>query len=91
LRDIVYNRHLCNWYKLENLEPWLELPLDSSYIADGIKKDKSACERLPKWKSIKSLSKEDSDVFQQIARAIARREGVNRVHLDLKYWRKGKL
>jgi len=90
LRGVVYNRLLCDWYKIRHLEPWLEVPLDS-YVINGIKGDKKRDERLPKWKSIKSLNKEDSDMFQQIAKNIARREGVRRIHLDLKYWRQGKL
>ncbi len=90
LRSVVYNRLLCDWYKIRHLEPWLEVPLDS-YVVGGIKKDKRPNEKIPKWKSIKSLKKEDSNVFQQVAKNIARREGINRIHLDLKYWRRGKL
>lgn len=90
LRDVIYNKQLCDWYKLKHLELWLEVPLDS-YVVDGIKKDKRVGEKLPKWKSIKSLSKKDSCEFQKIARNVARREGINRIHLDLKYWRQGKM
>src|SRR5712691_5811356 len=36
LRNVVYNRFLCDHYRLLRLEPWLELPLDSQ-VAKGLR------------------------------------------------------
>ncbi len=85
LRDVVYNRYLCKYFKLEQIQGWLEVPLDS-FTAKGIRRN-AARKDVPKWISIKGLNQTDSNLYQGAARDIARRKRTSRVHLDLWYWR----
>jgi hypothetical protein len=83
LRDVVYNKYLCERLNLEQIESWLELPLDK-YVAEFL------CiydKNLPRWHSIKYLSKEDSQLYQLAAARLANEKGVARIHLDLWLWR----
>jgi hypothetical protein len=90
-RELVYNKFLAEQYsipknfsKCNKLLSHLEVPLDS-HVAEAIieRSDKS----LPKWEAIKALKQFESDLYQEEANAIAAREGVARVHLDLVFWR----
>lgn len=87
LRDALYNTFLCRHYRLRNIEPWLEIPLDK-FVAAGLHRDYSG-EDLPKWNGIKSLTPENSLAFQRAAKVVAEEKGIARVHLDLFYWRAG--
>ncbi len=86
-RDVIYNYYLRqkldindnSHVHLQNLE----VPLDKD-VALGLKNNKS---NLDKWVSIKSLTKEISDKYQNAAKEIAVEKGVLRIHLDLEYWR----
>ena len=100
-RNINYNyydswpgsEHLCpgcdlqfylrREYELERSEHLLELPLDSN-VAKGLLKKRS---KLPRWQSIKNLTRCDSAKYQADAAEIARCEGVPSVYLDIWYWR----
>jgi hypothetical protein len=87
LRDILYNRYLCEHFKFKRIEKWLELPLDSE-TAQGIKSAiPPHC--LPRWPGIKYLKTHESKCFQKAAFWIARQQGKARIHLDLLYWRNG--
>jgi len=85
-RDVAYSIVLTEWYGIEQIMPWLEVPLDNDVIK-GIKKDKGKAIKLPKWNSIRKLEEHGSREFQKEAKNIGDREGLYRVHLDLKYWR----
>jgi hypothetical protein len=86
IRDVAYNLVLTEWYGIDQIMPWLEVPLDNDVIK-GIKKDKRKALELPNWNSIRKLEKHESRKFQKEAKHIGDAEGVYRVHLDLKYWR----
>ena len=88
LRDVLYNTYLNKYYSFYKVEKYLEVPLDS-YTIKGIKED-SKTNSLPKWKGIKYLNLEYSKIFQNLAKDIAKRKGIARVHLDLLYWRNNK-
>jgi hypothetical protein len=90
LRDVVYCRPLCEHYKLADLEPWLEVPLDSNVYA-GLLKDADKPEDVVCWPKLKKLELEDSNKLQIVASAIAGKFHVARVHLDVRYWRKAAL
>jgi len=88
LRDVVYSRLLADHYRLGRVEPWLELPLDSNTYR-GLAEDwKGPCE-IPRWPRLKNLGRDTSRELQTIAAAIAKSLHTHRVHLDIKYWRKG--
>ena len=85
IRDAVYNRHLCEAYGLKRIERFTEVPLDS-FVAKALIATKEG-EELPKWKTIKHLTKEESGKFQEVAEIVAKRNKTRRVHLDLYCWR----
>lgn len=86
LRDCHYSRFLCAAYRLEAIEPFLEVPLDGVV---GRRLRELAEERgdaVPRWRSIRCLSRGDSARYQRFARALAAEAGHARVHLDLSLW-----
>ncbi len=86
LRGVVYNRYLCQEYDLYQIEPWLEVPLDS-HVANGLRLEKDG-DDLPRWTTVKWLQPAISSVYQEFANNIASEKGISRVHLDLFYWRR---
>ena len=86
LRGCLYNRYLCSLHRLERIESWLEVPLDS-HVAKGLKQE-AGRDALPVWTTVIGLTPQNSDRFQAFASEVAKRDGVLRVHLDLKYWRR---
>jgi hypothetical protein len=86
--DRVYSRMLCAHYRLERIEPFLGLPLDgvvgqalgTAAIARG------QHHRLPRWKSIRRLTPEQSVLYQGFATELAAEAGHARVHLDVVIW-----
>lgn len=85
LRDLVYNRFLCEHYRLERIEPWLELPLDS-HVAKGLRKERGGS-RVPRWKTVIGLDAKLNDEYQTFASDVARQKHTSRIHLDIIYWR----
>lgn len=86
LRDVFYNKYLAPTYKMDQLEPLLEIPLDTQ-VAEKIQEYPQG-KNLP-WNRIKHTTKDENIAFQDAARDIAK---VNilirfRVHLDLIFWR----
>ena len=87
LRNCLYNRYLCDYYRLGHLEAWLEVPLDS-HVAKGLKFPNEGRD-LPRWKTVIGLTPEVSSKFQEVATRVAKRRKVARIHLDNLYWRGG--
>jgi hypothetical protein len=87
LRDVFYCYPLNVAHGLSNLEPWLEVPLDSN-VYDGLVADLDGIQSLPKWPGVRHLSREISCTLQASAEAMASRLKIQRVHLDVRYWRK---
>lgn len=88
IRDCVYSRMLCAHYRLEAIEPFLEVPLDS-LVAKGLIAEANArgqTRRLPRWKTIKGLERRESDLFQSFASELAEERGHARIHLDVLLW-----
>ncbi|MGA9292575.1 MAG: hypothetical protein WBV81_08275 [Ignavibacteriaceae bacterium] len=81
----MYNTYLNKYYSFYKVEKYLEVPLDS-YTIKGIKRDSNS-NSIPRWKGIKYLRPEENTIFQNLAKVIAKRKGIARVHLDLMYWR----
>jgi len=88
IRDCVYSRMLCKHFRLEKIEPFLELPLDGVVGRELTSKaeELGQIHRLPKWKSIRALTREQSELYQGFARELAGERGYARVHLDVVIW-----
>ena len=84
LRDALYNQYLCEQFKLQSLESWLEIPLDSA-VAKGLKSQSNPGE-LPLWPGLKNLKPNLSKEFQFFASKRANLKGIARVHLDMYLW-----
>jgi hypothetical protein len=84
LRDCLYNKYLCQEYKMDRLEKWLEIPLDS-LVANGLQK-KAEKGLLPRWPGLKHLKKEISDQYQDTAQSFADKNEIARVHMDVALW-----
>ena len=87
LRNILYNYYLRPHFKFEKIERFLEVPLDG-HTANGLIFDDNKENNLPKWKTIKNLDLSTHSQFQEVASKIAKMKNIERVHLDLIYWRK---
>lgn len=86
LRNVVYNRFLCDTYNLYHIEPWQEVPLDSQ-VARALRKEPEGSD-LPRWKTVVGLDQSMSERFQEVASKVSSRMGLYRVHLDVLYWRR---
>ena len=86
LRGANYDRFLCEAYDFRRAEPWLEVPLDSN-VAKSLLKAAKGRAALPRWRGIKYLDPQTSELYQDFALEVAEAKGVKRVHLDLIYWR----
>ena len=82
LRDILYNQYLQEALGFNRIEKWLELPIDG-FVAKAIRKGTES--RLPVWRGIKHLTKQDSEDYQRAAREIAVR--MSPIRLDILFFR----
>lgn len=85
LRDATYNIDLSGEFGLAKVRAHLEVPLDKDVATALLSAPEGAA--LPKWRSIKTLEAGISARFQAVAADVARRLDVNRVDLDVFYWR----
>jgi N-glycosylase/DNA lyase len=88
LRDVCYNRFLCRGNRISRVEDWLEIPLDS-LIAALLKRwsqEMGDNRDLPRWPGLIKLTPDTSRRFQNVARKLARSQGISRVHLDMRLW-----
>ena len=92
-REVVYNFYLANFLGIptdrqgnEKFLEHLEIPLDKD-VATGLTHKFS---ELPRWKSIRELTLEESNAYQEYALIYARELKVPRIHLDLEFWRRKK-
>jgi len=86
LRDICYNRFLCERHGLSKSEDWMEIPLDSLIAAFLKRKARQEKRRLPRWPGLTGLTREVSAIFQAYAKQVALSQGISRVHLDMRVW-----
>ena len=84
LRDALYNKYLSRQFKLQSIETWLEVPLDSA-VAKGLKLHSNRGE-LPRWPGLKNLKPKVSEDFQVFASKQVYLKGIARVHLDMYLW-----
>jgi len=87
LAETYYHKFVCAGYKLEIVEPFLELPLDSQVGKFLIQESQKRSESdLPQWKGLKYLNAEESKLYQDFARQLAKEKGYARVYLDVVIW-----
>ena len=88
MRDCVYSRYLHAAHRLDPIEPFLELPLDGIVGRRlwEVARDSGYAPSLPRWTSIRELTREDSDRYQAFAREWAAKSHLARVHLDVSLW-----
>ena len=76
MRTALYNRYLNHEFKLEGVETWMEIPLDSA-VARGLRKEVSRGS-LPQWPGLKKLTRQVSNQFQTFAQSLADRRDLAR-------------
>jgi hypothetical protein len=85
-RDALYNFYLREQFNLAKFEKYMEIPLDS-FVGKELRNVAKA--EVPRWRSVKGLSEQQSVKYQLVAAKIAHEKGTERVHLDVVYWRGG--
>jgi hypothetical protein len=85
LRDCLYCKYTSEKFNVPVVETYLEIPLDS-HVAKGLI-ERNPSSGLPRWVSIKGLTKRDSDIYQEAALKNAASAGMARIHFDLVLWR----
>jgi hypothetical protein len=84
LRSAAYNTTLNKGYALTQLLPLLEVPLDS-YVHSHLK---AHYQHLPsRWARLKHLSEDTHATYQDAAQKLAREWHVDRVDLDVFFYR----
>lgn len=83
LRDCLYTVYLRDANGLDAGEPYFEIPLDS---LTGNALCQAVPHRLPRWKTVRGLTRPVSDEFQQVASELAQKQHIARVHLDAIWW-----
>ena len=86
-RDVFYNKIFIEHYKINQGRKHysqLELPLDS-YTTKGILK--SHPDLKSHWNGIKYLTPDDNIILQTAATKIADSKKINRIELDIIWWR----
>jgi hypothetical protein len=75
--------YLREAYKLNLAEHLLEVPLDS---LTGEALWEASEKQLPRWKTIRGLTRQVSDAYQDVASLVAADREIARVHLDALWW-----
>lgn len=78
LRGCLYNLHLRERYHLDWSQLFLEIPLDR-IVSTEIRRHEPT---VPRWKNIRDLKIETSNLYQEAALRISRRQNCPRVYLD---------
>jgi len=90
LSDATYNFYLREQYNLDQIERYLEVPLDS-YVAIGVALDAAKLHppiKFERWKGVVHVTPQLNDDYQSAATHIAKDRGYRcRGHLDARYWR----
>jgi len=87
LRGVVYQKYLVEHYDLHHIEPWLEVPLDS-HVAKRLRRELGGRKAAPPWRTVIGLEARTNAKYQKFASEVADQRGIDRVHLDVIYWRR---
>ena len=88
LGDAAYHAILRKEYRLDRIEKFMEVPLDSQVANGLISLAEERNVSLPKWKTIRGLLPDESILYQSFASSYAKELGCTRIQLDLLLWRK---
>jgi hypothetical protein len=83
LRDCLYTIYIRDNYELARAEHLFEVPLDS---ITGTRLAKASDGTLPRWKTVRGLTRDASAAYQAVAARVAAEKGLARVHLDAMWW-----
>jgi hypothetical protein len=92
IRDAFDNRYIADHYKLNEHHKWqLEIPLDkhtatmiTNEVEEKMHKDGK---KLPSWPGVKNLTRNESLLYQESAKELAKVYNLTSVDLDIIYWR----
>ncbi len=89
LGEAYYHYFLRTHYKLDRIEQFLEVPLDSQVAQFLIDTAHAEDARLPRWLGIKYLTPSASTEYQNYASTYAGSRGQDwaRIHIDVIAWR----
>lgn len=87
LGSAAYHAVLRKEYRLDKIEPFMEVPLDRQVAEHLIECATKRSKTLPKWKTIKDLIIDDSNVYQDFALILAKEKECTRLQLDVLMWR----
>jgi hypothetical protein len=85
IRLCAMNKDLHREFKLANVEPFLEVPLDS-HVVDKIRENNPTNIALPARFTIRDLIPDNSSAIQEVAMQIAKAHNLHRYELDVLYW-----
>ena len=86
LGNAAYHAVLRKEYCLDQIEKFIEVPLDNQ-VANKLVSLAGEKDGLPKWKTIKGLTPENSKLYQDFANKYAKKKGCTRIQLDVIFWR----
>ncbi len=87
LENAAYHSVLRKEYRLDEIEPFMEIPLDRQVAEHLIECAMKRNKTLPRWKTIKDLIIDDSNVYQDFALVFAKEKECTRIQLDVLLWR----
>ena len=88
LGNAAYHAILRKKYRLDQIEKFMEVPLDSQVATGLISLAEERNVSLPKWKTIRGLLPDESNLYQSFASSYAKEFGCTRIQLDLLLWRR---
>lgn len=88
LGEAYHHRFVCRAYKLDSIKKFLEVPLDSQLTTYLQNEAQKAAVKLPRWTTIKSLTRADNKLYQDFASELAKTMGKDwvRIYLDVITW-----
>ena len=82
----LHDKYLSEKYSLDNLQLFLEVPLDNPNARIIRKLARKEGKKLPRWTSISRLKPENSEKYQAFSYEIAEEKGCKRYQLDFIWW-----
>ena len=87
LIQCFHDKYLSEKYQLDGIIDFMELPLDNKNAKKIKEEADNEWKQLPRWINITSLKKTTCEKYQECAKEIAKKKGIERYQLDLCWWR----